>query len=83
MNAYEELVSFILPSEIFESFEVKKAPASRTSLRLFKKDGIETRFIPIQPLEPPFTTSTLPISCVLTASTRVTSHHGWRKGNRD
>lgn len=24
MNAYEELVSFILPSEIFESFEVKK-----------------------------------------------------------
>ena len=24
MNAYEELVSYILPSEIFESFEVVK-----------------------------------------------------------
>ena len=24
MNAYEELVSFILPAEIFEAFEVKK-----------------------------------------------------------
>ena len=27
MNAYEELVSYILPSEIFESFEVMKTEA--------------------------------------------------------